>query len=275
MTLDLDYSNPSRLADQLKKHTDSYGKWDILIHNAGLTVSVFRDEYYEINERLTARLVEAVKESEVLDSSGKLIYVSSYAAYGPSGINQPVSAYGKSKAAAEKHIAEAGYDYMICRPTGIYGSGDMAFLPLFKTAAFGFFPMMSPTNQQLTLIHGADLASGIVQHLNNAEKYLHFNDGNSYTHADFKEALSKAVGKKLIYLRLPIAMVRMWLKLSDHFYRVIKGRPGVTLEKYDEISMNWDLHKTTDLYHPPINCQYNLTSGSKEAYDFYKKHKLV
>lgn len=275
MILDVNYQDHHALCNTLEKHVSTYGKWDIILHNAGLTVSTFEKEYFEINDRITARLVQCVRESDSLDPKGKLIYISSYAAHGPSGTDFPVSAYGRSKAAAEQHIIKSGYNYIICRPTGIYGSGDMAFLPLFQAAKYGFYPLMAPKKQKITLIHGADLANGIVQHLNSNENYLHFNDGNCYSHSDFKEALSEAVGKKLTYLKLPVSSARLWLKLSDWYHQQTNSRPAVTLEKYNEISMDWDLHHTTTLYHPKISCQFDLTSGSKEAYDFYKKNKLV
>ena len=256
-------------------HCKSHGSWDIFIHNAGLTVSTSQDEYFEVNALLTEKLIATLKECKSLSRFGKFIYLSSFAAHGPSNQSGPVSAYGSSKAAAEKYVINSGLNYQICRPTGIYGSGDMAFLPLFKSAAFGIYPMMAPKAQLMTLIHGADLAKGIVRHFQNDEKILHFDDGHVYTHDDFRKALSHAATKKLRNIRLPIQIVKGWLKISDYMSHLLGSRPGVTLEKYNEISQNWDLRNNTDLYHPEISCEYDLMKGCKETFDYYKKHNLV
>lgn len=260
--------------DALKK---KYGQFDAVIHNAGLTVSADRNAYFKINSQLTAELLAGCVARDLLEKTGTWTQISSYAAHGPEKAKTPVSAYGESKLLAEEHVKNSGLNYQIFRPTGIYGSGDLAFLPLFRMAKFGFYPMLAPTNQKLTMIHGADVATAVLQKtgLSKTNETYHLSDGNIYTHQDFKQALEKSAQKKLRMIKIPLSLVKGWLKLSDFISKTANMQPGMTSEKYLEITGDWDLSSDRTLHHPQLDLRYNLEDGFSESYKYYKSVNLL
>ncbi|MEM0939113.1 MAG: NAD(P)-dependent oxidoreductase [Bacteroidota bacterium] len=268
----IDYQ--SHLTDQFVSFRKKYDELTYLIHNAGVTISLDRWEYFLVNTKLTQDLVEALEKSKWLPKENKLIYVSSMAAQGPFGIDQPVSNYGKSKKDAEEIIKKGFFPFLMLRPTGIYGAGDVAFLPLFKLAARGFYPLTS-SEQKMSMIHAKDLARIIREEADKSVGIIHTNDGNTYLHKDFIEALQQVIGKKIRKLPMPSLVSKISLGLSDLWHRSIKRRPGLTLEKFQEISMDWHLHENPNLLFSKIPCNISLEEGFKDAYHYYKTKSLL
>ena len=125
------------------------------------------------------------------------------------------------------------------------------------------------------MIHAKDLAKIIALEAGKANGILHANDGNTYLHKDFIEILQKATGKKLIKIPTPPWISKLSLGLSDIWHRIIKKRPGLTLEKFQEISMDWHLHEDPELKFSKIPCEISLEEGFRDAYIFYKNKNLL
>lgn len=264
----------SELPAQFESLEAKHGELTFFIHNAGVTVSLDNDEYFRINVGLTEKIINALSESTWLPKKEKLIYVSSMAANGPIHINTPVSNYGQSKLDSEKVIANSGYPFLMLRPTGIYGAGDVAFLPLFKLAARGLYPLTNAA-QKMSMIHAKDLANIIVKEADRSTGILHANDGNTYLHQDFMEALQEVTGKKIRKMPTPKWISKLSLGLSDIWHKIINKRPGLTLEKFQEISMDWHLHEDPKIEFSKIPSKISLKDGFRDAFDFYKKNQLL
>ena len=273
----INYQSSQELKNSIRKLKNEFDSFECIIHNAGLTVSTDSNEYYRVNVGLTELLLKETSSFGLLHKQGNWIQISSYAAHGPENHNLPVSSYGKSKRDAESIVEKSGYDYQIYRPTGIYGSGDLAFLPLFQTAKFGIYPLLAPIDQKISMIHGYDVAFNIVKNIQGFKKQriIHLSDGKIYSHQDFKRAIEQAMNKKLKMISIPNHLVGGWLRLSDFISKKTKMHPGVTLEKFHEISQNWNLKENKDLFHPELDCRYDLFSGFKEAYQYYKSVNLL
>lgn len=261
------------LIDQFSEMRDQIGGLDFFIHNAGMTVSLKNEEYYEVNVGITSAITDALIASKLLKQKGRFVYTSSYAAQGPATINQPVSHYGTSKLQAEKIIQEKMPDYLLARPTAIYGAGDEAFLPLFKGAKMGVYPV-TDSKQRMSMIHAGDLSRMIIEDMQNAPGILHYNDGNTYLHQDFIEIFQELFNKKVRKFPLPKWLAKLSMGSSDVWHKIINKRPGITLEKFDEISQHWDLH-TTDLRHSTVEPQISLKQGFEDALRYYQEKNLL
>lgn len=261
------------LPDQFSSIKKTIGELDFFIHNAGMTVSLKNDEYYSVNVGITTAITEALNNSMLLKSKGRFVYTSSYAAQGPATINQPVSHYGTSKLQAEKVIQEKMSDYLLVRPTAIYGAGDEAFLPLFKGAKMGIYPV-TDNEQRMSMIHAKDLAHMIVGDMQTAPGIMHYNDGNTYLHQDFIDIFQELFGKKVRKFPLPKWLAKLSMGTSDIWHKIINKRPGITLEKFDEISQHWDLH-STDLRHSTVEPKISLKDGFNDALKYYKENNLL
>ena len=78
--IDLKYSDRELLTAQLVDFVREYGSWDYIIHNAGLTKTLDKKNFYRINARNTANLVEALAAANC--KPDKFILMSSLSSYG-------------------------------------------------------------------------------------------------------------------------------------------------------------------------------------------------
>lgn len=120
---------------------------EAVIHVAGLTNTLDPAAFETANVTGTLALIEAAKAAGV----PRFIFVSSLAARRPD-----LSAYGASKARAEKIVAASGLDWTIVRPPAVYGPRDRDMFELFRAARRGVIPMPPPG--RASMIHVDDLA---------------------------------------------------------------------------------------------------------------------
>lgn len=124
---------------------------EAVIHVAGVVNAPDQTGFEEGNVRGTLDMVEAAMAAHV----PRFIFVSSLAARQPN-----LSAYGASKARAEKIVAASSLDWTVVRPPAIYGPRDRELFELFRAARWGVVPLPPPG--RLSLIHVADLADLLI-----------------------------------------------------------------------------------------------------------------
>lgn len=131
-----------------------------VVHVAGVTRAPGPDLYELVNVEGTARLARAAGGAGV----ERFVFVSSLAARGPDGADGPVSAYGRSKRAAEERLLDPDVpsppEKVVLRPGGVYGPRDTDLLPLFRVARSGWLPV--PTRaRRLQPVYASDVASAV------------------------------------------------------------------------------------------------------------------
>ncbi len=142
---------------------------DVVFHLAGLTVARRTEDFFKVNHDGTRRLVKAAHRST--PQPGRLVYVSSLAASGPSTLGKPatesdpphpVSFYGRSKLAGEEELRRSDLPWTIVRPPMVYGPRDRALLKMFRLARKRVVPLVGKPEQELSFIYASDLAAGII-----------------------------------------------------------------------------------------------------------------
>jgi nucleoside-diphosphate-sugar epimerase len=142
---------------------------DVIFHSAGLTTARSREGFFAINADATQLFVEAA--ADAAPGLNRFVYISSQAAAGPSKKGRPkteneppttVSNYGASKLAGEDRVRDSGLPWTIVRPCAVYGPGDKAFLTVFKLVKLGFMPVLGSPEQELSLVHIADLIRSLL-----------------------------------------------------------------------------------------------------------------
>ncbi len=120
------------------------------------------------NDQGTALLAELWEARG--ESSGPFVHISSLAAAGPSRPGEPrrdgdreapVSAYGRSKLRSEERVRQRRMRWSILRPPALYGPGDRAWLPVWRSARRGFAALVGTGSQELSLLHVEDLVAAI------------------------------------------------------------------------------------------------------------------
>ena len=139
----------------------------VVVHAAGLTHARHEADFRAINVSGTEAAVAAANAT-----GARLVLVSSQAAIGigtpdrPSREDdppRPLNAYGRSKVAAEAVVmADARGPWAIVRPSAVYGPRDRQFLPLFRLASRGWFPLAADPAATFTLAYVEDVARAIV-----------------------------------------------------------------------------------------------------------------
>jgi len=141
-----------------------------VVHCAGCTRALRVSEFHEVNQVGTRHVVEAVNQQQ--GRIQRLVHISSLAAGGPATADKParendppnpVSEYGKSKLAGEQEVRGACQpEYVILRPSAVYGPRDAAFLPLFKAVKAHILPRLGSGRLALSLVFVKDLAEAVV-----------------------------------------------------------------------------------------------------------------
>lgn len=268
----IDYEDTEKLSGLLREK----GPYDLIIHNAGITRSFSLEQYLQVNAGLTQKLINAIHSAGGLASKGRLVYISSMAALGPVGAGGPVSLYGRSKLAAEVMVKNSRVNYTIFRPTGIYGVRDEQFLPLFKTARFGLYPILASPHQKITLINARDVATNVLNAPQlSINQTIHLDDGQVYEPADLKNVFESLFNRKTLSLRIPPSLVSGALWVNDHMTKLLKRRLKITHEQYHEISQNWNYNFEEERKKNPVKIDYTLNAGFKETLDYYRTRKLI
>lgn len=140
---------------------------EVVYHVAGLTAARNEAEFHRINVDGTAAILAAASRAGVR----RFVLVSSLAAAGPSprgdrraGLEpgEPVTLYGRSKAAAEQVVRQGPVPWVIARPPAVYGPRDVELLKVFKIARLGVAPVFGDGTQELSLVFGPDLAEALA-----------------------------------------------------------------------------------------------------------------
>jgi UDP-glucose 4-epimerase len=121
---------------------------DAVIHCAGIahTSGVLEEDYQAINTAGTINLTRAARQSGV----GRFVFMSSIRAQCGATVDtvqteavepKPTDAYGKSKLAAERGLAEIDLDWVCLRPVLVYGPGVKANMAQLMKLARSPFPL--------------------------------------------------------------------------------------------------------------------------------------
>ena len=207
-----DLEDPAALA-MLVRGTEA------VIHVAGVVNAADPAGFEAGNVAGTLNVVEAAKQAGV----DRFIFVSSLSAREPK-----LSAYGASKAKAEKLLKASGLNWTVVRPPWIYGPGDRETLDMFKAAKWHLVPM-PPKVGRTSVIHVDDLARlllALVPPLAAVvRKTFEPDDGRpgGWSHYEMARAIGWAVGRRPWVLHLAPRLLG-WASRLDVALRGAKAK---------------------------------------------------
>jgi uncharacterized protein YbjT (DUF2867 family) len=157
----------------------------------------------------------------------RLIFVSSLSAREPG-----LSAYGASKARAERLVRASGLDWTIVRPPAVYGPRDKDMFELFRAAKWGVVP--TPKEGRASLIHVEDLSRLLLALIPGGEGVSHHSfepdDGKrgGWTHYELARMIGWAVGRRPKVIGLSKRTME-WAAKADGMLR--GGKAKLTLDR--------------------------------------------
>lgn len=174
---------------------------DAVIHVAGAINAPDAAGFEAANVIGTGSMLAAAERA----GAGRFVHVSSLAAREPQ-----LSLYGASKARSEALVEASPLSAAIVRPPAVYGPGDRELLEMFRMAKRGL--VVLPPRGRLSLIHADDLGRLLLALAgSDAGGIVEPDDGRPFgwTHEEFAHALGRAVGRKVVPLSSPKALLRV------------------------------------------------------------------
>ena len=287
--IELNLASPVLLELQLNAFVLQFGNFDFVIHNAGLTQAENKKDFERVNSIYTKNLIQALINTGL--SPEKFVLISSLAAYGPGNPQtyepikvtdkkMPVSAYGKSKAAAEAWlINNRHFPYLIINPAAVYGPRDKDFLQFVQLLQKGIEPYIGRNKQMVSLIYVKDLCRAIIGLLDTTSKNCAYlvSDRNSYNKEELGSTVLTILHNKTFKIKVPARIVLFFVKIIEAMYILFTGKlPFLNSEKINEISSpNWLCDSNPVWNSIRSSPFYTLEEGMLETIQWYQQHKWI
>lgn len=211
------YSGDIRNIDVLEKAVQDFQP-DTIVHLAGLAMARPLKEY--IDQVIPINLTGTINVLDVFEKSvaQKIVYTSSSMAYGhfkqtPQSENfmlDPINTYGACKAAGEYFVKLSTKEWVIIRPTSVYGFTDCAnrVSQLLIDAAFHNKPAWVVKGETLDFSYIDDVAEGFVKatimpEANN--NTFNISCGEARAASEFAEVVKKHFPRFTYEVREPLA----------------------------------------------------------------------
>ncbi|MBD8389522.1 NAD(P)-dependent oxidoreductase [Dysgonomonas sp. BGC7] len=283
--IDLNYGDKKRLKAQLKDFVTKRGRFDYVIHNAGITKCLNIDDFDKINFRFTVNLIDTLREAATPD---KFILMSSLSAFGVGDENNytpiklsdtpnPNTAYGKSKLKAEQYLQSTeDFPYIILRPTGVYGPREKDYFLMIKTVRSGLDVGAGFKPQHLTFIYVKDLVDAAFLALKSDIKNRSYfvADGDIYTDKEYTQLVKKTINKKhVISLKVPLWLLKGISVIAEDISKITKQPSTLNRDKYKIMKQrNWVCDTEPLIKDLGFSPKYNLEAGLKESVEWYKNN---
>lgn len=287
--IDLNFSDKEKLKQQLRDFVHEFGKFDYIVHNAGVTKCLDPRDFEKINFQYTANFIDALQETKSVPL--KFVLMSSLSAFGigdevnytPIKLTdtpRPNTAYGISKLKAEDYLKKTeSFPYMIVRPTGVYGPREKDYFLMLKTVKSGLDVGAGFRSQHLTFIYVKDLVDAVFLALESSltNKEYFIADGDVYTDKEYTALVKKTLGKKrVLSLKVPLSLLKVISIVAEDISRLTKKPSTLNRDKYKIMKQrNWECDINplkADLGFTP---KYNLETGLKESLEWYKSNGWI
>lgn len=252
---------------------------DVVYHVAGVVAARSEADFLVANRDGTRNLVETLARV----GTGRLVFVSSMAAAGPTikgrplrgdEAPRPVTAYGRSKLAAEQAVTSAAFPWTILRPPMVYGPRDQEVLKVFRLARLGVAPVMGDGSQELSAVHGGDLAEALIAAGTTAVaagRTYYACHPEIFTGADMARAVGRAMGRSPAVIRVPATIGRGVLMVTEAAARLAGRTTILTADKANEFFQPaWTGDPTPLMRDTGWQPSHDLRSGLEETYRWYR-----
>ncbi len=252
----------------------------------GRPMNIPKNIYFDVNVTGTKNLIEACKRRGVK----KIVHISSMSVFGFSRDGKPltekspklpVSYYGKSKKEGEEIALELckknKIKIVVVRPPMVFGPRDFQFYKLFKAVNMGFFPLLKEGKAKIEFCYVKNLVNGILladKKGKNLEAY-NITDGCSYTIKEVIEEIAKAERKKVIFIHIPVFVMRALGGITEKIYGFLNKTPPFNSNTAEWMSKD----NLIDIRKAQKELNYKrvipLEESIKETVDWYKNKNML
>ena len=294
--IELDLDSDDALRTQLSRHGETYGAWDYVVHAAGATKCADPAAFYAVNAEGTRRLAATLVELGLL--AGRFVFMSSLSIFGPAreervsassphyapirttDTPRPDTDYGRSKLQAERSLAAIdGLDYVVLRPTGVYGPRERDYYLMARCVARHLDFAVGYRPQEITFVYVRDLAEAVLLAAErgvNGRAYF-VSDGGVYDSRAFAELVQRELGLRHVgHVMVPVVLLHAVCAAGESWGRLTRQGVTLNLDKFRILKQrNWQCDISPiqrDLGFCP---RYSLEQGVKETVAWYKQEKWL
>lgn len=281
--IELDFSDEKRLTEQLRPH-----QFDYIVHAAGVTKCKNHHTFYRVNTEGTKHFVNAILALNM--PVKKFVYLSSLSVFGPirdsyphldilpSDDPHPNTDYAKSKLYAENFLRTKRdqLNYVILRPTGVYGPREKDYFLMAKSIkqhvdfAVGYEP------QDITFVYVTDVVQAVFLSLDKQEsgrKYF-LTDGEVYDSRDFSDMIREELGNPWwIRITAPVWLLKVICNIGGWWSKITGKMTALNKDKFYILSQrNWRCDVGTAMMELGYEPKVKLREGVKLSIEWYKNN---
>jgi nucleoside-diphosphate-sugar epimerase len=259
---------------------------DMVYHIAGATFARNETEFLRSNRDATRNLLQVAHEE--CPNLKRFLFVSSQTVAGPAeSLDKPVTedmtpnpltAYARSKKAAEDEVLKFKnlMPITIVRSPAVYGPRDTAILDMYKIVQKGIGPLIGMKPKYISLIHGEDLARGIIMAAEspNTIGQLYFITSNKfYSWPTLMDTMKSSLEKSfLLKIKIPHWIVISVAGTTEFLSKFQKTPALFNRDKgCDFIQNYWICSNQKALRDFGYMQEIELEEGMKQTADWYKK----
>jgi nucleoside-diphosphate-sugar epimerase len=253
---------------------------DLIYHVAGMVAARNEAEFLQANREGTRNVVTAAERGRTT----RVVLVSSLAAAGPAVKGtpltgreppRPVTAYGRSKLAAEQILTSSSLRWSIVRPPIVYGPRDREVLKVFRLVRLRVAPVFGDGAQELSAIHVADLANALLSvgtsPVTAGGVYVACHP-EVFTSAELASAIAAAMGRSVTTIRIPGWAGRALLSVTERASRFAREPTVLTTDKANEFFQPaWTGDPESLTRDTGWQANYDLARGLADTYDWYRR----
>ncbi len=280
--IELNLSSEEQLKEQLKEH-----QFDYVVHAAGVTKCLHKEDFFRINTEGTKNLVRALIALQM--PLKRFVYISSLSIMGAireeqpyqeireSDKAQPNTAYGKSKIEAEEWLDTVkGLPYVILRPTGVYGPRERDYFMMAKSIQAHTDFAVGFKQQDITFVYVTDVVQAVFLALEKGQtgRRYFLSDGEVYQSSTFSDLIRKELGNPWwIRITAPIWLLRVITFCGEYIGHMTGKVTALNNDKYYIMRQrNWrcDIEPARQElgYEPKVK----LAEGVHRSIQWYKEN---
>ena len=247
--IELNLSSEELLTEQLRGL-----QFDYVVHAAGVTKCLDKQDFYRINTEGTQHLVRVLMALQMRIK--RFVYISSLSIMGAIREQQPYTeiresdeakpntAYGRSKLEAEQWLDTVeDLPYVILRPTGVYGPRERDYFMMAKSIQSHTDFAVGYKQQDITFVYVTDVVQAVFLACEKGvtgRRYF-LSDGEVYQSSTFSNLIRKELGNPWwIRITAPIWVLRVVTFVGEYVGRLTGKVTALNNDKYNIMRQrNW------------------------------------
>ena len=278
--IELNLSSEELLTEQLRGL-----QFDYVVHAAGVTKCLDKQDFHRINTEGTQHLVRVLMALQMRIK--RFVYISSLSIMGAIREQQPYTeiresdearpntAYGRSKLETEEWLDTVeDLPYVILRPTGVYGPRERDYFMMAKSIKSHTDFAVGYKQQDITFVYVTDVVQAVFLACEKGvtgRRYF-LSDGEVYQSSTFSNLIRKELGNPWwIRITAPIWVLRVVTFVGEYVGRLTGKVTALNNDKYNIMRQrNWRCDIEPAIKELGYEPQVKLEEGVRRSIKWYK-----